>query len=155
MRLDVLESRLQGLSRDESPMAISFMVTTNLWSHLRIPGFSFDYLRTVIKVEDLERYEEELARIYFVKEGVVPKWLVRSYKKQFDGCMEIKKQWVTRGIDTDMEYDPSDTRGDDEVELTDEEFSNLDNENLIDKDEVAEILMIETDIFDFETDDIK
>ncbi|GJZ58133.1 hypothetical protein Tco_0613627 [Tanacetum coccineum] len=65
MRLDVLESRLQGLSRDESPMAISFMVTTNLWSHLRIPGFSFDYLRTVIRVEDLERHEEELARIYF------------------------------------------------------------------------------------------
>ncbi|GKF52473.1 hypothetical protein Tco_0159383, partial [Tanacetum coccineum] len=45
--------------------------------------------------------------------------------------------------------------GDGEVELTDEEFSNPDNENLIDKDEVAEIFRIETDIFDFETDDIK
>ncbi|GJS53135.1 hypothetical protein Tco_0626497 [Tanacetum coccineum] len=44
MRLDVLEIRLQGFSRDESPVAISFMV---------------------IKVEDLERSEEELARIYF------------------------------------------------------------------------------------------
>ncbi|GKA52437.1 VIER F-box protein 2 [Tanacetum coccineum] len=82
--------------------------------------------------------------------------------------------------DADMEYDPSDveiaewlaskfynhktmdqytknalwiywTRGDDEIELTDEEFFDPDNENLIDKDEVAEIFRIETDIFDFET----
>ncbi|GKC28689.1 VIER F-box protein 2 [Tanacetum coccineum] len=82
--------------------------------------------------------------------------------------------------DADMEYDPSDveiaewlaskfynhktmdqymknalwiywTRGDDEIELTDEEFFDPDNEKLIDKDEVAEIFRIETDIFDFET----
>ncbi|GJS33754.1 hypothetical protein Tco_0532136 [Tanacetum coccineum] len=94
--------------------------------------------------------------------------------------MEIKKQWVTRGIDVGMEYDSSDvefaewlaskfhnyktmdrytknalwiywTRGDDEVEHTDEEFSDPNDENLIDKDEVAEIFMIETNIFDFET----
>nr|GEV31193.1 SGNH hydrolase-type esterase domain-containing protein [Tanacetum cinerariifolium] len=115
-----------------------------------------------------------------VKEEVVSKWLVRSYKKQFDEYMEINKQWVTHGIDGDMEYDPSDvefaewlaskfhnhkmmdlytknalwiywTRGDDNVELTDEEFSDPDDENLIDKDEVAEIFRIETNIFDFET----
>ncbi|GJX72959.1 hypothetical protein Tco_0311554 [Tanacetum coccineum] len=38
------------------------------------------------------------------------KWLVQSYKRQFDGCMDIKKQWVTRGIDADKEYDPSDVK---------------------------------------------
>ncbi|GKB57174.1 hypothetical protein Tco_0913360 [Tanacetum coccineum] len=38
------------------------------------------------------------------------------------------------------------TRGDDEVELTDEESSNSDDE-----DEVAEIFRIDTNIFDFET----
>nr|GEV88084.1 retrovirus-related Pol polyprotein from transposon TNT 1-94 [Tanacetum cinerariifolium] len=43
------------------------------------------------------------------------------------------------------------TRGDNKVELIDEEFSNPDNENLIDKDKVAEIFRIKTDIFDFET----
>nr|GEY87774.1 retrovirus-related Pol polyprotein from transposon TNT 1-94 [Tanacetum cinerariifolium] len=104
-----------------------------------------------------------------IKEGVVSKWLVRSYKTQFDEYMEIKKQWVTRGIDADMEYDPYDvefaewlaskfynhktmdrytknalwiyrTRGDDEVEIDDEEFSDPDDKNLIDKEEVAEIL---------------
>nr|GFA07355.1 hypothetical protein [Tanacetum cinerariifolium] len=48
---------------------------------------------------------------------------VRSHKKQFDKYMEIKKQWVTRIIDVDMEYD-----------LSDIEFSEW----------------IETDIFDFE-----
>ncbi|GJT12515.1 hypothetical protein Tco_0859557 [Tanacetum coccineum] len=40
---------------------------------------------------------------------------------------------------------------DDEVELTNEEFFDPDVENLIDKDEVAEIFRIEIDIFDFET----
>ncbi|GKG12531.1 hypothetical protein Tco_0346768, partial [Tanacetum coccineum] len=40
---------------------------------------------------------------------------------------------------------------DDEVELTDEEFSDPDDENLINKDEVAEIFRIETIIFEFET----
>ncbi|GJT21949.1 hypothetical protein Tco_0891886 [Tanacetum coccineum] len=115
-----------------------------------------------------------------IKEGVISKWLVRSYKKQFDEYMEIKKQWVTHGINADMEYNPSNvefaewlaskfynhktmdrfiknalwiywTRGDDEVELTDEEFSDPDDGNLIDKDKVAVIFRIETDIFDFET----
>ncbi|GJY07006.1 hypothetical protein Tco_0374060 [Tanacetum coccineum] len=42
---------------------------------------------------------------------------------------------------------PSDqTRGDDEVELTDEEYSDSDND-----DEVVEIFRIDTNVFDFET----
>nr|GEV49899.1 hypothetical protein [Tanacetum cinerariifolium] len=89
---------------------------------------------------------------------------------------DLDKQWVTHEIDADMEYDPFDvefaewlalkfynhktmdrytknglwiywTRGDDEVKLTDEEFSDPNDENLIDKDEVAEIFRIETNIF--------
>ncbi|GKB57173.1 hypothetical protein Tco_0913359 [Tanacetum coccineum] len=85
------------------------------------------------------------------------------------------EQQMTHGSDVDMEYDPSNveftewlalkfynhktmdqytknalwiywTRGDDEVELTDEESSNSDDE-----DEVAEIFRIDTNIFDFET----
>ncbi|GKC41475.1 hypothetical protein Tco_1059197, partial [Tanacetum coccineum] len=61
---------------------------------------------------------------------------------------------VTRGSDANMKYDPSNiywTRGDDEVELTDEESSNSNDENLIDENEVAEIFRIETNAFDFET----
>ncbi|GKB41464.1 hypothetical protein Tco_0886406 [Tanacetum coccineum] len=56
------------------------------------------------------------------------------------------EQQMTHGSDVNMEYDPSNTRGDDEVELTDEESSNSD-----DDDEVAEIIRIDTNIFDFET----
>nr|GEW26302.1 hypothetical protein [Tanacetum cinerariifolium] len=86
-----------------------------------------------------------------VKEGVISKWLVRSYKKQFDEYMEIKKQWVTRKIDPDMEYDPSDVEfaecGDDEVELTDKESFDPDDE----KDEGGEIFRIKTELFNFET----
>ncbi|GJZ40886.1 hypothetical protein Tco_0587772 [Tanacetum coccineum] len=60
------------------------------------------------------------------------------------------EQRVSHEADDDMGYDPSDVAftewlgGDDEVELTDEEFS--DNE-----DEVAEVFRIDTNIFDFET----
>ncbi|GJX12735.1 hypothetical protein Tco_0204493 [Tanacetum coccineum] len=46
--------------------------------------------------------------------------------------------------DDDMEYDPSDIRGDDEVELTDEEYSDND-------DEITEVFRIDTNIFDYET----
>ncbi|GJX64874.1 hypothetical protein Tco_0299217 [Tanacetum coccineum] len=50
--------------------------------------------------------------------------------------------------DDDMGYDPSDVafteRGDDKVELTDEESSN-------DKDDVAEVFRIDTNLFNFET----
>ncbi|GJT24906.1 hypothetical protein Tco_0894843 [Tanacetum coccineum] len=46
--------------------------------------------------------------------------------------------------DNDIGYDPSDIRGYDEVELTDEESSN-------DKDEVAEVFRIDTNLFNFET----
>ncbi|GJW68233.1 hypothetical protein Tco_0122657 [Tanacetum coccineum] len=54
------------------------------------------------------------------------------------------EQRMSHEADDDTGYDPSDIRGDDEVELTDEEFS--DNE-----DEVAEVFKIDTNIFDFET----
>ncbi|GJZ66441.1 hypothetical protein Tco_0623137 [Tanacetum coccineum] len=57
---------------------------------------------------------------------------------------------VSHDTDDDMGYDPSDVaftewlRGDDELELTDEE--SFDSE-----DEVAEVFRIDTNIFDFET----
>ncbi|GKC01554.1 hypothetical protein Tco_0987690 [Tanacetum coccineum] len=44
----------------------------------------------------------------------------------------------------DMGYDPSELNGDDEVEITDEESSD-------DKDEVAEVFRIDTNLFNFET----
>ncbi|GKE03974.1 hypothetical protein Tco_1395992 [Tanacetum coccineum] len=56
------------------------------------------------------------------------------------------EQPMTHGSNDDMEYDPSDTRGNDEVELTGEETSDSDDEN-----EVAEIFRIETNVFDFKT----
>ncbi|GKB30891.1 hypothetical protein Tco_0870292 [Tanacetum coccineum] len=46
--------------------------------------------------------------------------------------------------DDDMGYDPSDIRGDNKVELTDEESSN-------DKDDVAKVFRIDTNLFNFET----
>ncbi|GKE90375.1 hypothetical protein Tco_1567850 [Tanacetum coccineum] len=57
--------------------------------------------------------------------------------------VDDSEQRVSHEADDDMGYDPSDIRGDDEVELTDEEFSDND-------DEVAEVFRINTNIFDFE-----
>ncbi|GKC64426.1 hypothetical protein Tco_1097024 [Tanacetum coccineum] len=54
------------------------------------------------------------------------------------------EQRVSHEADDDTGYDPSDIKGDDKVELTNEEFSN--NEY-----EVAEVFRIDTNIFDFET----
>ncbi|GJS14149.1 hypothetical protein Tco_0408621 [Tanacetum coccineum] len=115
-----------------------------------------------------------------VKKGVISTWLIRSYKLQFEEYLEIKKQRDTYTHEVDMEYNPSNlvfakwlalkfynhldmdwytknalwiywARGDDEVELSDNESSDPDNENLIDENEVAEIFRIETNVFDFET----
>ncbi|GKC69098.1 VIER F-box protein 2 [Tanacetum coccineum] len=69
----------------------------------------------------------------------------------------IVEQWLGliygdhKKVDVKVKEEIYWTRGDDEVELTNEEFSDPDNENLIDKDEVTEIFRIETDVFDFET----
>ncbi|GJV45476.1 hypothetical protein Tco_1430012 [Tanacetum coccineum] len=48
--------------------------------------------------------------------------------------------------DEDMEYDSSDARGNDKVELTNEESSDSEDE-----DEAVKIFRIETNVFDFET----
>ncbi|GKB73556.1 hypothetical protein Tco_0934968, partial [Tanacetum coccineum] len=87
-----------------------------------------------------------------VKEGVVATWLVRSYKKQFEEYMEIKKQW-----EVCMDWYTKNAlwlywkRGDDEMVLTDEELSNPEGENIKEDTEIAEIFRIETDIFHFKT----
>ncbi|GKE00752.1 hypothetical protein Tco_1388735, partial [Tanacetum coccineum] len=89
--------------------------------------------------------------------------------------MEIKKQTEVYGLDAGMEYDPSNvdfsewlaskfsnhktmdwytkntlyiywTRGDDEEMITDDELSNPEDGNLIEKTKDAEIFRIETDI---------
>ncbi|GJV92966.1 SGNH hydrolase-type esterase domain-containing protein [Tanacetum coccineum] len=115
-----------------------------------------------------------------VKKRVISTWLIRSYKLQFEEYLEIKKQRDTYARDVNVEYDPSNlvfakwlaskfynhldmdwytrnaiwiywARGNDEVELSNEESSDPDDENLIDENEVVEIFRIETNLFDFET----
>ncbi|GJY38565.1 hypothetical protein Tco_0424929 [Tanacetum coccineum] len=93
---------------------------------------------------------------------------------------DVRKKWMTHGINADMEYDPSDVdfaewialkfsnhstidwytknalwmywiRGDDEEVLTDKELSDLEETYVNKEDEIAEIFSIKTNIFDFET----
>nr|GEV62322.1 SGNH hydrolase-type esterase domain-containing protein [Tanacetum cinerariifolium] len=114
-----------------------------------------------------------------VKDNVIATWLIWSYKRKFEDYMEIKKHKEVFGLDTDMEYDPSNvniaewlaskfcnhktmdwymknalwiyrTRGDDEVVLTEVELSELEEE-LDDRTKIAEIFRIKTDLFHFET----
>ncbi|GJS25137.1 hypothetical protein Tco_0453769 [Tanacetum coccineum] len=94
--------------------------------------------------------------------------------------MEIQRRLEVNGINTDVECDPTNVelpkwlasifnnhktmdwytksalwlywkRGDDEEVLTYDEFSDLEEENLREDTEIAEIFRIETNIFDFET----
>ncbi|GJS81226.1 hypothetical protein Tco_0747767 [Tanacetum coccineum] len=59
-------------------------------------------------------------------------------------CNSVMDDDLEDETDDDMGYDPSDIRGDDEVELTDEE-------SFDDEDEIAEVFRIDTNIFDYET----
>nr|GEU45436.1 SGNH hydrolase-type esterase domain-containing protein [Tanacetum cinerariifolium] len=115
-----------------------------------------------------------------IKDEMISKWLNRSYKKQFNEYIKIRKQWMTHEVDADMEYDPSNVdfvewialkfsnhstmdrytknalwmywiRGDAEEVLTDMELSVLKETHMNEDDEVVEIFRIETNIFDFET----
>ncbi|GJV99124.1 hypothetical protein Tco_1554376 [Tanacetum coccineum] len=115
-----------------------------------------------------------------IKEEVISKWLIQSYKKQFNEYMEIKKQRMTYGVAADMEYDLSDVdftewialkfsnhltmdwytknalwmywiRGDDVEVLTDKELSDLKETYVNEEDEIAKIFRIKTNIFHFET----
>ncbi|GJY16227.1 hypothetical protein Tco_0386649 [Tanacetum coccineum] len=81
--------------------------------------------------DDLFTYEVEIAEVTNIP---------CDLKKEDDS-----EQQMSHEPYNDMEYDPSDARGDDEVKLTDEESSDSDD------DEVAKIFRIETDVFGFET----
>ncbi|GJT89861.1 hypothetical protein Tco_1078706 [Tanacetum coccineum] len=113
-------------------------------------------------------------------EGVVDTWLIRSYRKQFEEYMEIKRRLGVNEINIDVECDPPNVefaiwlaskfnnhmtmdwytknalwlywkRGDDEEVLNYDELSNLKEENLREGNKIAKVFRIETDIFLFET----
>ncbi|GJU36220.1 hypothetical protein Tco_1184574 [Tanacetum coccineum] len=98
-----------------------------------------------LKFEDHKKVDKEIV------EGVVATWLIRSYRKQFEEYIEIKRRLEVNGLNTDVECDPTNKRGDDEEVLTYDEFYDLEKENLREGNEIAEIFRIETDICDFET----
>nr|GEW02275.1 zf-BED domain-containing protein [Tanacetum cinerariifolium] len=112
------------------------------------------------------KYAEAIIFINKRLDGVIATWLIRSYKRKFEDYMEIKKQKEVHGLGADMEYDPSNVnfakwlaskfsnhktidwytknslwiywiRGDDEEVLTDEELSDLEEENLSEGEEIA------------------
>ncbi|GKC98837.1 hypothetical protein Tco_1169112, partial [Tanacetum coccineum] len=93
--------------------------------------------------DDLFTYEVDQE----IMEGVVSTWLVRSYRKQFDEYMEIKRrlelpnsitirQWIgTRR----MQYGSIGKKGDDEEVFTYDELFDLEEEDLNEGNEIAEI----------------
>ncbi|GKA59569.1 hypothetical protein Tco_0758882 [Tanacetum coccineum] len=93
--------------------------------------FNEEFNRMSRMDDDLFTYEVEIAEVTNIP---------CDLKKEDDA-----EQQMSHESDDDMEYDPSDARGDDEVELTDEESFDSDD------DEVAKIFRIETNVFDFET----
>nr|GEW31008.1 putative retrotransposon protein [Tanacetum cinerariifolium] len=99
--------------------------------------FNKEFIRMSRMVDDLFTYEVEIAEVTNIP---------CDLKKEDDS-----EQQMSHESNDYMEYDPSDVeftvaRGDDEVELTDEESSNSDDE-----DEVAKIFKIKTNVFDIKT----
>ncbi|GKC62692.1 hypothetical protein Tco_1095290, partial [Tanacetum coccineum] len=78
--------------------------------------------------------------------------MTKVIKGEFEKLEDVKERSVSHEVDDDIGYNPSDVafiewlRGDDEVELADEESFNSDSE-----DDVADVFMIDTNIFDYET----
>ncbi|GJY70774.1 hypothetical protein Tco_0474477 [Tanacetum coccineum] len=92
----------------------------------------------------LEIFHEELNRMSIMDDDLF------TYKVEITRLANIpcdlndeddSKQQITHGSDVDIKYDPSNIRGDDEVELADDESSDSDDE-----DEVAKIFRIDTNI---------
>ncbi|GJX46191.1 hypothetical protein Tco_0271381 [Tanacetum coccineum] len=94
--------------------------------------FNKEFNRMSRMDDDLFTYEVEIAKV-----TSIPCYL----KKEDDS-----EQQMSHKFDDDMEYDPSDARGYDEVELADEESSDSKDEN-----EVSKFFRIKTNVFDFET----
>ncbi|GKC50954.1 hypothetical protein Tco_1073699 [Tanacetum coccineum] len=97
----------------------------------------------------LEIFHKEFNRMSIMDDDLF------TYKVEISGLANVpcdlneeddSEQQMTHESGDDMEYDPSNARGDNEVELTDEESSSSEDE-----DEVAEIFKIDTNVFDFET----
>ncbi|GKC27684.1 hypothetical protein Tco_1034978 [Tanacetum coccineum] len=81
-----------------------------------------------LKFGDHKKVDKEII------EKVVSTWLVRSYRKQFTEYMEIKRRLEVNGINTNVECDPTNVEfpkwGDDEEVMTEDELSNLEEEDL-------------------------
>ncbi|GKB67663.1 hypothetical protein Tco_0929075 [Tanacetum coccineum] len=97
----------------------------------------------------LEIFHEEFNRMSRMDDDLF------TYEVEISGIANIpcdlkeeddSEQQMSHESNEDMEYDPSNARGDNEVELTDEESSGSNDE-----DEVAEIFKIDTNVFDFKT----
>nr|GEU37246.1 hypothetical protein [Tanacetum cinerariifolium] len=54
-----------------------------------------------IKFGDHRKVDKE------IMEGVISTWLIRSYRKQFEEYMKIKRKLEVNRIDTDVECDPT------------------------------------------------
>nr|GFA21019.1 hypothetical protein [Tanacetum cinerariifolium] len=93
--------------------------------------FNEEFNRMSRMEDDLFRCEVEITEV-----TIIPRDLKRE---------DNSEQQVSHEFDDDLEYDPSDTRGDDEVELTNEESSDSDDE-----DKVAKKFRIETNVIKFE-----
>ncbi|GKC81647.1 hypothetical protein Tco_1137364 [Tanacetum coccineum] len=126
------------------------------------------------------KYENHETMDKKFKNDVIGTWLIRSYKQQFNDYVEIRRKNDMFEHDTDMKYDLFDVdvvewiasefsnhsmmdlytknalwmywiRRDDEEVLANKELFDLEETYVNEEDEIAEILRIKTNIFNFET----
>ncbi|GJX56522.1 hypothetical protein Tco_0286419 [Tanacetum coccineum] len=139
-----------------TPATITDMLNKKLksdyWNEImtKVIKGEFEKIKDV-KVEDvpltcdasLEVFNDDVSRLSKMDDELFT-YEVEAANIPYDSKMDNDSE---QEADDDMGYDPSDIywiRGDDEVELTDEESSD-------DEDEIAEVFRIDTNIFDYET----
>ncbi|GJT56110.1 hypothetical protein Tco_0991164 [Tanacetum coccineum] len=97
---------------------------------------------------DLDVYEPQV--FYDENDGIYAQAMIFVNKRMVRLMGVIVEQWLDLMYGDHKKVDIK-TRGDDEVDLTNEEFSDLDDKSLIDKNKVIKIFRIDTNIFNFET----
>ncbi|GJV08545.1 hypothetical protein Tco_1346201 [Tanacetum coccineum] len=171
---DLRENAFSGTYREDVVKHIEYFL--KIVDPIDLPNVNHERLSLVVFLMSLVG---NASKLFDKLKGSITTW-VDLTEKFFRKYYQPSRSCKAMGTDADMGYDLLDvgfgkwlalkfynhkimdqytknalwlywTRGDDEVELTDEEFFDPDDKNLIEKEEVVEIFRIETNIFDFET----
>ncbi|GJU20888.1 hypothetical protein Tco_1154230 [Tanacetum coccineum] len=139
---------MKGIRKDE------YMIESEVFNLLEIDADLFTYETPFgMVVNEFKRLSSMENDLFTYELGVVEDFYFPCGEQQLDNSGNSDLDVYERKVcyDECEKIYVEAIRGDKEEVLTDEELFDLEEENLSEGDEIAEIFRIETDIFDFET----